>query len=179
EYREAMAERDRAKTAVLQAQLRQAEAQLDLIDAQLARTRVAAPFAGLVIDGDLSQSLGAPVERGSVLFKIAPLSGYRVVLQVDETDVAEVAAGQQGRLSLASLPGRTFPITIEQVTPVAEAADGHNRFRVEARLDESAEALRPGMEGVGKIAIGERRYGWLLTHRLVDWLTLKLWSLSL
>ena len=32
-----------------------------------------------------SQLLGSPVERGDTLFKIAPLSGYRIILKVDES----------------------------------------------------------------------------------------------
>jgi hypothetical protein len=32
------------------------------------------------------------------------------------------------------------------------------------------------MQGVSKIHIGERRLIWVLTHKLVDWLRLKLWA---
>ena len=35
--------------------------------------------------------------------------------------------------------------------------------------------LRPGMDGVGKVDVGDRSYGWILFHGLVDWLRLKLW----
>jgi hypothetical protein len=31
------------------------------------------------------------------------------------------------------------------------------------------------MEGVAKVKVGERRRGWIWTHRLTDWLRLKLW----
>ena len=43
---------------------------MPLIDAQLSRTRIVAPFDAIVVKGDLSQSLGAPVERGNVLFEL-------------------------------------------------------------------------------------------------------------
>jgi len=36
--------------------------------------------------------------------------------------------------------------------------------------------LRPGMEGVGKIGIEQRRYVWIWTHQAVDSLRLLLWK---
>jgi hypothetical protein len=41
----------------------------------------------VVVKGDLSQSLGAAVERGNVLFELAPLDSYRVIMKVDERDI--------------------------------------------------------------------------------------------
>jgi hypothetical protein len=80
EYREALAGHQRARVQVLGAQLEQAEAQLALIEEQLSRTRILAPFDAIVVKGDLSQSLGAPVERGNVLFELAPLDAYRIIM---------------------------------------------------------------------------------------------------
>ena len=70
------------------AQLEQARAQVARVEEQLGRTTVTAPFDGVVVSGDLSQNLGAPVERGTILFEVAPLSEFRLVLKVDERDVA-------------------------------------------------------------------------------------------
>jgi hypothetical protein len=59
---------------------------------------------------------------------------------------------------------------------VNSAKDGRNRFRVEARLDGARERLRPGMEGVAKIAVDERKFAWIWTHGLVDRVRLWIWS---
>ena len=75
--REAKASREFAQLRILEAQLGQTEAQLALVSENLKRTRITAPYRGVVITGDLSQSLGAPVERGEVLFEIAPLADVR------------------------------------------------------------------------------------------------------
>ena len=176
EYREARADRELAQVSILSAQLKQAQAQLELIEAQLARTNVLAPFDGIIIEGDLSQSLGAPVSRGDVLFRIAPVDDYRVVLEVDERDISYVRSGQQGVLTLTGLPGERFPIRVEKLTPVAESGEGQNRFRVEASLPARIPALRPGMEGIGKVSIEQRRLAWIWTHRAFDWLRLQAWS---
>ena len=176
EYREAMAKHDRAQTQIIKAKIDQAEAQLSLLNEQLARTRMVAPFHGIVMKGDLSQSLGAPVERGQVLFEVAPLESYRVIVEVDERDITDIAVGQRGELILPSMPGDLFPLVIDKITPVSTAKEGRNYFRVEARLENGSERLRPGMGGVGKISIDRRKLIWIWTHEAIDWLRLKLWA---
>jgi multidrug efflux pump subunit AcrA (membrane-fusion protein) len=161
---------------VIGAQLRQAEAQLALVNEKLARSRVTAPFDGVVISGDLSQLIGSPVEPGKKLFEIAPLKGYRMILQVDETEIRNVQVGQSGRLLISGIAVEPIPFRVSKVTPVATAEDGRNFFRVEATLARSPPNLRPGMQGVGKISTGERRLWWIVSHSFTDWLRVTLWK---
>lgn len=173
---QALAKGDAAGLQIANAQIGQVRAQLALLDDQLSRTLVLAPFDGSVVAGDLNQSLGAPVERGQVLFEIAPLADYRVVLQVDERDIADVAVPQRGELLLTAWPSDSVPFTVETITPVATAREGRNYFTVEAKLDQAPDRLRPGMEGVGKIVAGRRLLVWIWTRQAIDWVRLKLWA---
>jgi RND family efflux transporter MFP subunit len=176
ENRKAMSEGDTAAASILQEQVHQAEAQLRLLDEQLSRTKIAAPFSGLVVSGDLSQSLGTPLEKGQVLFEIAPLDSYRVILQVDETEIGEIKPGQQGDLILSAMPDTPLPFTVKTVTPVTLAEEGRSFFKVEASLDQQSLRLRPGMEGYGKIFVDRRRLIWVWSHDLITWFRLKMWS---
>jgi len=112
QYQEALAQHDRAQSNIVLAQVQQAEAQMNLLAEQLGRIRIAAPFEGLVVSGDLTQSLGTAVKRGQVLFEVAPLNAYRVILEVDEGEISHVRAGQKGSLMLASLPGEVLPLSM-------------------------------------------------------------------
>jgi len=174
--REALAKHELASVQVLNAQMQQAEAQLALVEERLARANITAPFDGVVISGDLSQLVGSPVEQGKKLFEIAPLDAYRVILQVDEREMRHVQMGQPGLLVIAGIAGDRIPFSVSKVTPVATAQDGRNFFRVEAKLDKAPAQLRPGMEGVGKISVGDQRLWWVLTHSFTDWLRLTLWT---
>jgi multidrug resistance efflux pump len=174
--REALAKHERAELSILQARLDQAEAELALVEEKLARTRLTAPLDGVVVTGDLSQSLGAPLERGEVLFEVAPLDSYRIMLEVDERDIAHVQPGQHGELALSGLPHAFHAFTVERILPISTAEDGQNFFRVEAALEDGAESLRPGMVGVGKIDAGDHRLIWIWTHGLTDWFHLALWK---
>ncbi|MCK5828914.1 MAG: HlyD family efflux transporter periplasmic adaptor subunit [Methylococcales bacterium] len=176
EHLEAMANRDWVEVRIINSQFEQLDAKIKLKQEQLQRTLIKTPFDGIVIEGDLSQSLGAPVNRGESLFKIAPLDGYRVILKVNERSISYIRHGQKGTLALSSLPDRKFLLQIEKITEVARAEDGSNIFRVEAALSELPKLLRPGMEGVGKVEIGRKKLLWIWTHELVDWIKLGVWS---
>lgn len=173
---EARAAHDRPQVKITMAQLSQVDAQLELLNYQLSRTQVIAPFDGIIVSGDLSQSLGAPVDKGQVLFEIAPLDAYRVILRVDERDISDVTVGQRGQLALSSILNEQLEFIVEKITPVSAAEEGRNYFRVEAQLDNTSERLRPGMEGVGKIYVERRNLLWIWTHRLIHWLRLWTWS---
>lgn len=176
EYNQALAERQRPKVRILEAQVAQVDAQLALVDEQLSRMRLVAPFDAVVVKGDLSQSLGAPVERGSVLFELAPLDSYRIIMKVDERDIGSVTSSQTGYLALTSMPDEAIPLKIEKITPVSVVEEGRNYFRVEAAADGVVDKLRPGMEGVAKIGVDRRNLFWIWTHKLTHWVRMWIWS---
>ena len=176
EYREALADHDLVKIRVIDAQLDQIKAKSLLVSEMQRRTKIKAPFAGIVIVGDLSQSLGSPVNRGDGLFKIAPLEGYRMILKVNEKDISHVYRGQHGVLMLSSFPGEKLDLTVEKITAIASPEEGGNIFRVEASVTQVPEKLRPGMEGMAKIDAGKQKLLWIWTRDFVAWLKLWLWS---
>jgi hypothetical protein len=175
-HRQALASQDRPSMVVLAAQISQADAQIFLVGDKLARATLLAPFDGLVVSGDLNQLLGAPVEQGKQLFQIAPLDAYRVILEVDERDIAFVAIGQKGQLVVSGIPHQSMDFSVQQITPVSTTQEGRNYFRVEAHLTSPFDRLRPGMEGVGKISTEQRKLIWIWTHSLLDWVRIWTWK---
>ncbi len=176
EYREAQSNRDLVNVRVINEKINKVKADIKLTRQQLDRINLVAPFDGVVIEGDLTQSLGSPVERGEALFKIAPLEGYRIILKVDETEISHIHRQLTGILVLPSLPDRKLSLTVEKITVASRAENGANIFRVEASLNDTTDKLRPGMRGVGKIHAGQARLLWIWTHEIVDWLRLWIWS---
>jgi multidrug resistance efflux pump len=176
ELDKALATGTRADVVIDTAQIAEAQAEIALLDVQLARTKITAPFDGLITNGDLSQSVGMPIQRAQVLFEIAPLDSYRVIIHVPDSDIAHVAIGRPGSLVLSALPDQPFGLHVTAITPITEQADGANTFRVEAKLDTVSAQLRPNMEGVAKIDAGRHLLIWVWTHHLIDAARLWLWS---
>lgn len=173
----ALGKSDRAQFAVNFARASEAKAQLDLVEQQLARARVTAPMDALVIAGDLTQMIGAPVKRGDTLLTLAPRDQYRIIIEVDERDIGYVQLGQKGRMALGALPGETLPIAVQRITPVANVTrDGRNVYDVEARLESAGAAPRHGLQGVAKIETVERPLAWILTRRVIGWMKLGIWG---
>lgn len=176
QYYEALGGLNAAQAQILSSQIAQAQAQVALLNDQLSRTEITAPFDGVIVTGDLSHALGAPVERGQMLFEIAPLDSYRIILQVDERDIGDIAVAQQGQLVLSGFVGDPLTFTVARMTPVSTATEGRNYFRVEARIENAPNRLRPGMEGVSKVFVDRRRLIWIWTHEITDWVRLKVWN---
>ncbi|WP_162918712.1 efflux RND transporter periplasmic adaptor subunit [Taklimakanibacter deserti] len=174
--RDALAKHERTNLVVLTSQVRQAESVLSLAEDKLLRSRIVAPFDGIVVSGDLSQKHGSPVEKGDVLFEIAPLNSYRLIVHVDEHDVRYIAVGQPGKVALAGSPADALPLVVSKIMPVTTADEGSNTLRVEARLTEPGQRLQPGMEGVAKIETGQRSLLWIWTHGVVDAVRLAAWK---
>jgi multidrug efflux pump subunit AcrA (membrane-fusion protein) len=175
EYALALAKDDRAQVGITKSRIAEAQSQLDLVSDLLTRVQITSPIAGLVVAGDLDRLVGAPVQRGDILYEVAPLDDYRVMLDVAEGDVSLLAEGQGGRLILTGLTEVSLPLTISRITPVSHAAEGRNVFRVEASLDQGSDLLRPGMQGWAKVEVGQKRLLTLLTESAVAWLRLQAW----
>ena len=176
QVRESQAAGDRARVKIFQAQFKQVQAQINLLNSRIKRTNLLAPYDGYIVRGDLSRQLGAAINRGDVMFVIAPLDKYRVVMQVDEKDIAYIKKGNQARLILSALPSERLSLSLADITPIATAAGGRNYFRVEAELDDDFQRLRPGMEGVVRIEAGRHNLMWIWVRDFVDWLRIFVWK---
>ncbi|MFT5966291.1 MAG: RND family efflux transporter MFP subunit [Yoonia sp.] len=176
EYDRAVAERDRSESRIRQNQITQVESQIALIDEELARTTITAPFDGLIIAGDLSQSIGASVSRGEKLFTLAPDGVYRVDISIDERRIADIALGHTGLLRVTALPDRSLPVEITKITPVANHGEGATTFTVEAQLTGDTQGLRPGMEGATRIDISEKRLIAVWVQPIMDWARIAIWK---
>ena len=175
-YAAAMARNDRAQASISLERIAEAQSQLALVDEQLARGQITAPFDGIVIQGDLSQSIGAPVRQGDPLITVATTGRYRVIVEIDETDIARVSPGQRGVVVLSALPWDTQAIVVERITPLARAVEGRNVFEVQARLVESAGELRPGLQGRGRVVVGRLPPLWAWGRHVVDRVRLAWWA---
>lgn len=162
---------------VAQAQEQQAAADLELVRHQLANAVVRAPFAGIVIDdAEMRDRLGAALKRGDLLVKLARTGGLHAEIDVAERDIDDLAATAAGEISFTSRPELASRVHIERVEPVAVSKSGGGVFVVRADFVGPAPAwARPGMTGLAKLDAGRRTWFWIATHRLVDWLRLKLW----
>lgn len=169
---EAQREALRLRQAQLQEDLRAQEAALSqarlaLAEAQanLEKTRVRAPFAGVVLS--VSANPGAQVGPGTPLLTLGNLSAYALVLEVDETEIAKVRVGQRVDVTLDGLPGETFQGRVEAISPQGQVVNNIPVFKVTVRLPYDPR-LRPGMSADGEIVVEEARSVLVIPKRAVE-----------
>ena len=172
----ALAAGDRAEIAAADTEIARVTADADLARSRLERVTIRAPFDGLVISGDLSQRLGAPVQQGDDLFQVAASEDLRLDLRIGEYDIGLVERGAPGRLALSGIGGGDIAFEVTRIAEVATAGDGEIEFRAEARLIDPPQGLRPGLEGVAKVDAGQARLFHALFRPVTERLRILLWT---
>ena len=146
-----------------------------LLDRQIAYAAIQSPISGVVLTGNLLRRIGSPVHLGEVLFKVAPVKPLLARINVADEDILYVKTSQTGSVATASYPADKISLTVMHIDPLAMVKHKQNIFRVRAELLHPPAWLRPGMQGTARINAGSRRYIWIWTRGLINWIRMKLW----
>jgi hypothetical protein len=142
-----------------------------------------------LIKGDLYDKQGAPAKQGDVLFEIAKSEdghperiAVEAEIQVSERDIQEVRKFAfrddrkiDGKISTTSFPDKDHEFKITRIVPLGVPKEGENVFQVFASIPQAEPWMHPGLAGEARVDTEQRRLVWIWTHRLTDWLRLKLW----
>ncbi|MGB8170658.1 MAG: HlyD family efflux transporter periplasmic adaptor subunit [Chthoniobacteraceae bacterium] len=165
-----------AEMKIAEALMRQSESRFELVKYRLGASVMKAAFDGVIVEGDLRERIGAPVKSGEALFKVARLDGLFVEAEVDERDVREILKSSRAEFSFVAQPKLRFSATVQSIEPAALAKKDNNVFLVRLKPDAAPDNWwRPGMTGLCKISVESRTIWWIVTHRTMDFLRLKLW----
>ncbi|MGQ9684526.1 MAG: HlyD family secretion protein, partial [Anaerolineae bacterium] len=134
------------------AQLRLARAQEQVVRRQLARTRVTAPAAGVVISRLVEP--GEAILAGAPLLRLGHLAHLELVVYVPEPRLGDISLGQAVQVTVDPFPGRAFAGRVQAIaarpeyTPrnVATREERINTYyAVTVALEDAGGALKPGM----------------------------------
>ena len=147
----ARAQEDRARSAV------------GLSRAELDKTLIRAPFAGIVAEvrtevGEYSTPAPPAVPVPPVLDLLDPASIY-ISAPMDEVDSARIRTGQPARVTVDSHRGRELPGRVVRVAPYVLDVEEQNRtVEIEVELDDEgfAATLLPGTSADAEVVL-ERR----------------------
>jgi HlyD family secretion protein len=138
-----------------EAQLRAAKAQLSQVRVTYSKAFITSPVDGEVVAVNMEvgeQVIAGTVNiSGSVIMVVADMSKAIVKADVDETEVVQVAPGQEVRVKIDAFPGRTFRGVVETRSGVPTSSSMSSSLQqavtypVEILLLETPEGLLPGM----------------------------------
>ena len=159
------AARDTSAVQIAQLEMERIDAQLDLLEHRLANLQIKSPLDGIVISGDLKRVEGSPLNKGHVLFEIAPLDNILIQMAISVDDISYVAPNLGLSIILDAYPNEIFEQTITKIQPRATTRDGQQVFILEAKIDNVDGRLRPGLKGRGRVYAGNETLGWVILHK--------------
>jgi len=135
-----------------QAALNVAEADLALVQAQLAKTRITAPFSGLV--GSQRISIGAYMQPGDAITELAQITELKATFPAPERFMGQLAPGAIVAVSAPAFPGVALTGRIDMIEPVLDAST--RNVRIKARVANPDQLFRPGMSANIRVILAER-----------------------
>ncbi len=155
EMAEAALARARADAAMAQAEVDRAEAVLTANETDLAKAVIRSPINGVVLTRSVEpgQTVAASLQA-PVLFTLAEdLTEMALHVDVDEADVGKVSEGQAATFTVDAYPDRTFPASVSQVRLGPQTVEGVVTYETLLAVDNSDQALRPGMTATADIVV--------------------------
>lgn len=147
----------------------QSEAAVAEAQDNLAKTIIRAPMAGRVTRLNVEQGetviVGTMNNPGSLVLTVSDLSVMEVVLEVDETDVPEIALGDSATVDLDAFPDREFAGVVTEIgnsairSPSASAGSGQTPtidFEVVVTLQDADVELRPDLSATADLVTATR-----------------------
>lgn len=141
-------ERARNGALAAQTQLANARAMDASASKQLAKTRITAPFDGIV-SGRLV-SAGDYVSPGGALFTVVDPSTMRLEASLPAEALAAVKVGLPVEFAVSGYPNRVFSGRVTRVNPTADPAT--RQVRILATIPNSGSALVAGLFAEGRVA---------------------------
>ncbi|NTV12631.1 MAG: efflux RND transporter periplasmic adaptor subunit [Desulfobulbaceae bacterium] len=159
ETAQAALDRALADQTSAEANVKQSEAVLKTIEADLAKAVIISPINGVVITRSVEpgQTVAASLQA-PVLFALAEdLAKMALHVDVDEADVGQVRAAQTAVFTVDAYPERSYPARISQVRYGSKTVGGVVTYETVLDVDNSDLSLRPGMTATANITVKEVR----------------------
>ena len=121
--------------------LTQAEVNAKIARLELEKTKIMAPFSGIITG--IKVAPGETIEAGRELFTLVDVSQLKITAKVLETEVSKVKVGREADIRFSAFPGRVFKGTVVAVSPVINKED--KTCSVFISLENLAEEIKPGM----------------------------------
>jgi membrane fusion protein, multidrug efflux system len=134
------------------AQLKVAEANLAFAKARYTKTRITAPFDGMV--GSRKVSTGSFLRTGDVITTLANLNTIRVSFSAPERFLSDLKRGAEVTLSSPVYPGYEVKGKIIAIEPVLDPST--RNVQVVARVENPGQKFRPGMSANVSAVLSER-----------------------
>ena len=147
-----------SSSSVAAAQIQQAQASIDSINASIEKRTITAPFDGVV--ANLTMKPGATASLGTngtttATITLISQNDYQVILKVPELSVGKLSVGQHVAINLDAYGSEVFPGTIVSIDPAETVVDGVPVYQTKVNFDKNDPRIRSGMTATATVVTNE------------------------
>jgi RND family efflux transporter MFP subunit len=149
-YEKALIESGEKKDEVVAAMkgLTQAEISVKKAQLDLEKTKIRAPFPGIITD--IKASPGEHISAGRELFTLVNISRIQVHAKVLESEIGKMQVGREVDLKFSAYPRKVFKGKVSAISPVVNPE--FKTCKVFIDVENPKEELKPGMHAEVEIA---------------------------
>jgi RND family efflux transporter MFP subunit len=140
------------------------------------RSKIRAPFDGMVTTPQVENSAGRRLLHGDTFAEIIETSQVTINVAVDESDASLLRKDQPAAIKLESFPIETLRGRVMVVSPRSQVQSDEQVFVARILVPNPVGSIRPGMQGRGKIYVGLHPAGFVAFRGPALWLSNRLWS---
>ncbi len=137
---------------------KQAQAQLQAANVDLANTTIRAPIDGVVIDREieLGQTVAASLQAPKLFVIANDLSQMQIETKIDEADIGQVKPGLPATFTVDAFPDQTFDGTVAQVRLEPVNEQNVVTYTTVINTANPSLRLRPGMTANVSVQVASR-----------------------
>lgn len=156
----------RAEVAALEGRVREREAELAAVQAQLERVEAKAPRSGVAVFTDPNDWIGKPVQTGERVMQLAQPEDAGLLIWLPVADAINLEEGAAVQLFLHTDPLNPRSASLFEASyQVVLSPDGLASYRLRARFDEGESLPRIGLRGTARISGEQVSLGYYLFRR--------------
>ncbi len=129
--------------AMQKAAVKEAEAELQRVRAQIAKTIIRAPLSGTVAKNDAR--VGEIVAASTPLITLIARSSLEIEANVPEVDIDKVAIGKPVEIAFDAFPGKLFHGRVTYVDPAETVIDGVVSYKINIVPENAGVEVRSGL----------------------------------
>jgi len=151
-------------------QIKQEQAGLSTTRYNLSQVTINSPMDGIVTRRNIEEGenvvVGTMNNAGTVLLTVADMSAIQAEIEVDETDIPNVAIGQPAVVTIDAVPDRMFKGRVTDIgnSPIQAAAQAPatgqrqaTNFKVVVTIEDQVPDIRPGFTCTAEITTATRK----------------------
>ncbi|MGA8110104.1 MAG: efflux RND transporter periplasmic adaptor subunit, partial [Acidobacteriaceae bacterium] len=143
---------------------------------EMQRMTLRSEIAGVVATPHVENIAGRKLSLGDPIMELVSTNEVEVDVALPERDIPLVRQGDAARVKLESFPTQTFAGRVKVLSPAGEVVGDSRAFYARIMVANPGGALRPGMQGYGKVRTGLRPLGYVLFRDPALWFWSKLWG---